>query len=124
MTIILFYISLVLIIAMLAKKHFGIEVFQHETLSTIVDKNEEHIHKIAKEGKELASKIHFKNFHRLTVMTANFVKRESIYLKRRFDSKQPKFLLKQGKEAHHGVHPVSFFLKSVSDYRNSLRKKD
>jgi len=69
------------------------------------------------------SKIKIKNFHKLFIKIINFIKREIVYLKRKFDSKQPKFFLKPQKN-NSGKNSVSFFLKNVSEYRDSLRNKD
>jgi len=124
MAIILFYTSLILIVAMITIKYFGVSPFTHKAISSIVSEQEKKIHQIAADGKELASKIQFKNFHRLVVAVASFIKKESIYLKRRFDSQQPKFFLKQQKLDGTHKNSVSFFLRSVSEHKNSLKKKD
>jgi hypothetical protein len=47
-----------------------------------------------------------------------------IYLKRRFDSKQPKFFLKPEKQKASGKQQVSFFLKNVSEYKESLKSRE
>ena len=122
MAVILFYISLVAIVTMLTLKYLGIPVVRHEVISNIVCKNDEKCHELVGASKEIASKIKFENFHKLTVVMASFVKREMIYLKRRFDSQQPKFFLKPQKINTSNKHSVSFFLKNVSDYKDSLRK--
>ncbi len=124
MAIALFYTSLILLTAMISVKYFGLTVFHHEVISNIVCKNDEHCDRIVDESKRLVSKIKFKNFHKLAVIIASFTKKEIILLKRKLDSQQPKFFLKP--EKANGTHKgsVSFFLKNVSDYKDSLRKKD
>ena len=124
MAIALFYISLLSIVTMFAMKYFGISFTHHEVISNMVDKNDEHVDKIIHHSRNIFSKIKFKNFHRLTVFLANFIKEESIYLKRRFDSKQPAFFLSPQKPSHLKKNSVSFFIKNVTDYKNSLNKKD
>lgn len=124
MAVALFYIALVLLLIMMTIKYFGVSLFKHPALSDIVSEHEKKIHKIAKDGKHLASKIHFKNFHRIVVATAAFVKKESVHLKRRFDSQQPKFFVMQQKPGSAHKHAVSFFLKSVTEHKESLKKKD
>ncbi len=124
MSIILFYISLILILTILGVKYYGIAVIQHEALHSAVNKSEEHFHSIIGKSKEISSKIHFKNAHRFTMILVNFVKKEAIYLKRRFDSKQPKFFLKPQKTNDTTKHSVSFFLKNVSEYKNLPRNKN
>lgn len=124
MAIILFYISLVSLVTMFAIKYFGISFDHHEVVSNIVCKNDEQCQKIVHHSKNIFSKIKFENFHKLTVRIANFIKKESIYLKRRFDSKQPAFFLSPQKPSHITKNSVSFFIKNVTDYKNSLRKKD
>ncbi len=124
MSIIIFYVSLILIILMLSFKHYGIKVFKHEAIAEIVSKNEKHIHRLAGTGKELASKIHFENLQKLVVRSIGFIKKESIILKRRFDSKQPKFLLKTEPAGHENKHSVSFFLKNISEHNSSSKKKN
>ena len=124
MAIVLFYISLFFLIAMFTMKYFGISFTHHEVISNIVDKNNEHCHRIVHHSKNIFSKIKFKNFHKLTLTIADFIKEETIYLKRRFDSKQPAFFLNPQKPSHTHKNSVSFFIKNVTDYKNSLRKKD
>src|ERR1035437_4699226 len=123
MALISFYVSLVLLTAMLVAKYFGVSLFHHEVIVNIVDENEQHFHTIVGKGKHIGSQIHFENFHKLTLKIANFTKKEIIYLKRRFDSKQPKFFLKPQKLNTPSKHSVSFFLKNVSEYKDSLKDK-
>lgn len=123
MAIVLFYASLISLIAMFAMKYFGISFEHHEVISNIVCKNDEQCHKIVHHGKNIFSKIKFKNFHRLTLATADFIKRETIYLKRRFDSKQPAFFLSPQRPSNIHKNSVSFFLKKVSEYKNSINSE-
>ncbi len=108
---------------MFAIKYFGFSLDHHEAISNIVCENDAHCRKIYHHSKNIFSKIKFENFHRLTVRTADFIKKEIIYLKRKFDSKQPAFFLSPQKPSHLKKNSVSFFIKNVSDYKNSLRKK-
>jgi len=124
MAIALFYISFAFLIAMFAIKYFGISFDHHEAISNIVCKNDENCHKIVHHSKNIFSKIKFENFHKLTVRIVDFIRKETIYLKRRFDSKQPAFFLSPQKPSHVKKNSVSFFLKNVTDYKNSLREKD
>lgn len=124
MALVIFYTSLFTLTAMFAMKYFGISFTQHEAISNLVDKNNENCHKIVHHSKRVASKIRYKNFHKLTLAVANFIKEEMIYLKRRFDSKQPAFFLSPQRPSHIHKNSVSFFIKNVTDYKNSLRKKD
>jgi len=124
MSVILFYISFVLIIVMLGVKYYGIAVIQHEAIHSAVHKSEKHFRIFMGKSKEISSKIHFQNAHRFSVMFVNFIKREIIYFKRKFDSQQPKFFLKPQKVNGADKHSVSFFLKNVSEYKNSTKNKD
>ena len=123
MAIILFYVSFIALVAMFAIKYFGVSFGHHEVISNIVCENDKHCHNLVHHSKRIVSKIKFKNFHRLTVMIAEFIKKESIYLKRRFDSKQPAFFLSPQKPSHITKNSVSFFLKKVSEYKESLNTK-
>ena len=123
MALILFYTSFAALIVMFTMKYFGISFEQHEVISNIVCKNDEQCHKIVVKSKNVFSKIKFKNFHRLTVATANFIKKEMIYLKRRYDSKQPTFFLSPQKPNPAHKNSVSFFIKKVSEYKDSLKDK-
>lgn len=118
-----FYISLFFLIAMFAMKYFGISFQHHEAISNLVSENDKHVHKIVHHSKNIFSKIKFKNFHRLTVAVADFIKEETIYLKRRFDSKQPTFFLSSQKPSHINKNSVSFFLRKVSEYKDSHQDK-
>ena len=124
MAIALFYITLAFLVGMFAIKYFGISFDHHEVISNIVCENDKHCHKIIHHSKNIFSKIKFENFHKLTVKIADFIKMKIIYLKRRFDSKQPAFFLSPQKPSHVKKNSVSFFLKNVTDYKNSLRKKN
>jgi len=124
MAIFLFYLSLISLSTMFALKYFGVSFEHHEAISNIVDKNDEHVHKIVTKSKHAISHIKFKNFHRLTVAIADFIHKEMVYLKRRFDSKQPAFFLSPQKPSHITKNSVSFFIKNITDYKNSLREKD
>lgn len=105
---------------MFTMKYFGVSLVRHEIISNIVCENDKNCHKIVHHSKNIFSKIKFKNFHKLTVVIANFIKKESVYLKRRFDSKQPAFFLSPQKPSHIHKNSVSFFLKKVSEYKDSL----
>ena len=124
MAIIIFYASLLALCAMFAMKYYGISFTHHEAISNIVCKNDEHCNKIIHHSKTVISHIKFKNLHKLTVAIANFIKKESIYLKRRFDSKQPAFFLSPQKPSHAHKNSVSFFLKRVSEYKDSFKDKN
>jgi len=124
MSIILFYVSLLSLVTIFALKYFGVSFTHHEVISNIVCKNDEHCHRIVHHSKNIFSKIKFKNLHRLTVVVINFVKKETIYLKRRFDSKQPSFFLSSQKPNHTNKNSVSFFLKKVSEYKDSIKDKN
>jgi hypothetical protein len=124
MAIALFYISFVCLVVMFAMKYFGISFEHHEAISNMVDKNDEHVHNIVSKSRRAISKIRFKNFHKLTLKITDFIKKESIYLKRKFDSKQPAFFLNPQKPSHVTKNSVSFFIKNVTDYKNSLKQKD
>ena len=124
MALALFYISLFFLAAMFALKYFGVSFTHHEAISNIVCKNDEQCHKIVRHSKIAVSKIKFENFHRLTLAIADFIKRETIYLKRRFDSKQPTFFLSPQRPSQIHKNSVSFFLKKVSEYKDSLRDKN
>ncbi len=124
MAIVLFYTSLFFLIAMFAVKYFGISFDHHEVISNIICTNDKNCHKIIHHSKNIVSKIKFKNFHRLALAIADLIKKEIIYLKRRFDSKQPAFFLSPQEPSHIHKNSVSFFIKNVTDYKNSLRRKD
>jgi hypothetical protein len=123
MSIILFYTSFILIVLLFAVKYYEIQVLRHEALVEMVKKHDEKVHEVVSKGKAVAKKIHFKNAHRLALLTTDFIKKESIALKRKFDSNQPKFFLMPPKPGPH-KGSASFFLKKVSDYKDSLTHKD
>ena len=124
MAIVLFYISLLYLVAIFSMKYFGVSFSHHEVISKIHEKNDEHAHTILNKSKTAISHIKFENLHKLSVYIANFIHKESVYLKRRFDSKQPAFFLSPQKPSHIKKNSVSFFIKNVTDYKNSLNKKD
>ena len=123
MSIILFYLSLILIVTMLGVKYYGITVIQHEALHSAVNKSERHFRNIIGKSREISSKIHFKNAHRFSMMAIDYTKGKAIYYKRKFDSQQPKFFLKPHNPNNSDKHSASFFLKNVSEYKNSMKKK-
>ncbi|MBU6370967.1 MAG: hypothetical protein KGH93_02940 [Patescibacteria group bacterium] len=117
-----FYIALVLIALMLLAGCFGVSIVRHEAIAETVAKQEEKIREIARDGKKLAKKIRFENAHRLIVRSTDFAKHKLVALKRRFDSRQPKFFLAAQKPGETHKNSVSFFLRHVTEHKNSLKK--
>ena len=109
MALVVFYVALILLIGMLTAEYFGVSLIHHEAVADIVSDQEEKIRTIAKTSRHFASKIRFENFHKLVVRIVNFTKKEMIYLKRRFDSQQPKFFVqvKKPNETHKNSVPFS-----------------
>ncbi len=124
MAIALFYIALILLVGMMTAEYFDVSPFHHKAIADIVSEQEKKIRTIAKTSRHFASKIRFDNFHKLVVRIVNYIKKEIIYLKRRFDSQQPKFFLQAQKPSDVHKNSVSFFLRSVTEHKNSLKKKD
>lgn len=109
---------------MLTIKYRGISFDHNEVISNIVCENDKHCHRIVHGSKKIVSKIRFENFHRVFVMVTSYIKTKIVKLKRRFDSKQPAFFLSPQKPTYIKRNAVSFFIKNVTDYKNSLRKKN
>lgn len=105
---------------MIVIKTFRIAIFTHDFFVNFIKKSDIFFHKLIHDLKHWISKIKFKNLHKLIVFIVSFSKREIIYFKRKFDSKQPSFFLKPQKLNS----TKSFFLKNVSEYKETLRKKD
>lgn len=125
MAIVLFYISFILLVAFFAIKAFELRSERQHVVSKVICMGDDYCHEAVGKTRHVLSKIKFKNFHKLSVMIAKWTKAEAIYLKRRFDSQQPKFFLKPvNKPDLHKKGAVSFFLKNVSDYKNSLKGKE
>ncbi|MFA6226904.1 MAG: hypothetical protein WC631_00245 [Candidatus Paceibacterota bacterium] len=126
MAIALFYISLILLVGFITIKSLEIYYDRKHVLSQVICRGDDYCHELVGKTRHVISKIKFKNFHRLVVLIAEFIKRETIILKRKFDSKQPKFFLKtvSYKPDSSKKGSVSFFLKNVSDYKNSLKSKE
>ncbi len=108
---------------MLVIKHYNVPYSNKEAVTEILSKNEKHIHWFTKKSKEIISNIHFENFHKLVVKIVSYTKLKIIHLKRRFDSKQPKFLLKMENPNVGGKYSVSFFLKNISEGKGTSKKK-
>lgn len=124
MAIALFYTSLALLIGFFTIKYLEADSDEKHILSEIICMGDEYCHEGVKKTRNLFSKIKLKNFQRLFVRTLAWLRDESIYLKRRFDSKQPSFFLKQTNKIDiNKKGSVSFFLKNVSEYKNSLKDK-
>lgn len=119
MSIILFYSSLILIVAIFTIKYLGISFSRNKFIADVICENDKKCRKIVTKSRNVFSKIKFKNFHKLTVAIISFLKKEIIYLKRRFDSKQPVFFLSVQKSSS----SPSFFFKKVSEYKNSIKDK-
>ena len=103
-------------------KSLGFSILSHELIFRFIKKSDIFFHNVIGVFKHWLSKIKFKNFHKLAVIVVSFTKREIIYFKRKFDSKQPKFFLKPQKSGAENKNSVSFFLKNVSDYKETLRE--
>ena len=123
MILTLFYTSLLVIIITLVIKSMKISFFDNIFIKKIRRVGDKRCYDFICVVNYYFSKIKIKNFHKLFIKIINFIKREIVYLKRKFDSKQPKFFLKPQKN-NSGKNSVSFFLKNVSEYRDSLRNKD
>ncbi len=122
MILILFYTSLFIIIATLIIKSIGVTIFDHIVLKKIRRVGDKRCYDFICVVNYYFSKIKLKNFKKISLLIITFVQRETIYLKRKFDSKQPKFFLKPQKNNLNSKSSVSFFLKNVSEYKESLRK--
>lgn len=122
MSIILFYVSLIIIVAMLATKYFGISFYKHKFISDVMCENDEKCRKMVSKTRRILTKIKFKNFHKLTVLIISWLKKEIVYLKRRYDSKQPSFFLSVQKPNNFSKN-ASFFFKKVSEYKDSIKDK-
>ena len=108
---------------MLGVKYYGIVVIQHEAIHGVVNKSEKHFRTIIGKGREISSKIHFENAHRISMKVIDFTKEKAIHYKRKFDSQQPKFFLKPNNPNGTDKHSVSFFLKKISEHKDSEKKK-
>ncbi|MFA6797274.1 MAG: hypothetical protein WCR40_00995 [Candidatus Paceibacterota bacterium] len=124
MTSFLFYISLFLVVVMLIVKSFNFSFVSNKNTLKVIHKSDRYCYNIICVIRYFLSKIKIKNFNKIFLFIINFAKRETVYLKRRFDSKQPKFFLKPKKSSLNSKSSVSFFLKNVSEYKDSLRNKD
>ena len=124
MAVAIFYISLCAIILMLGMRYFDPSIMRHRKIVEIVEKNDAQVQKVVGQAREVVSHIHFENLHKLIVWAIKTAKDETIILKRKFDSKQPKFLLKPQKMVDSQKHSVSFFLKHITEHKESLKHKD
>jgi len=122
MSITLFYLSLFFIIVILTIKYLDISFHHHKFISDVMCENDKKCHKLVNRSRRIISKIKFKNFHKLTVLLISFLKKEIIYFKRKFDSKQPAFFLSVQKPNSLNKSS-SFFFKKVSEYKDSINKK-
>ena len=125
MAIISFYVSLILIISFFGIKLFEVKHNEKHAFSKILSKGDDYCHDTISKSRKIFSKIKFKNFQKLYFIILNWAKKEMVYLKRRFDSKQPRFFLSP--VTKHDIHKkgsVSFFLKNVSEYKESLRDRE
>jgi hypothetical protein len=125
MAIISFYVSLILIISFFGIKLFEVKHNEKHAFSKILSKGDDYCHDTIKKSRKVFSKIKFKNFQKLYFIILNWIKKEMVYLKRRFDSKQPRFFLSP--VTKHDIHKkgsVSFFLKNVSEYKESLKDRE
>jgi hypothetical protein len=122
MAIISFYVSLILIISFFGIKLFEVKHNEKHAFSKILSKGDDYCHDTIKKSRKVFSKIKFKNFQKLFYIIVGWLRKEMVYLKRRFDSKQPRFFLSpMTKQDIHKKGSVSFFLKNVSEYKDSLK---
>ena len=73
--------------------------------------------------KKQISRISIRGSYKIICNACNKIKNAIINFKRNYDSRQPKFFIKQTKNDITKNGSASFFLKNVSDYRDSIRKK-
>ncbi len=79
------------------------------------------IHNIFLKIKYWWSHVNFKNTKLIFSWIIGSIKKIVIGIKRRFDHKQSHFFIKREHSTSKNKSSVSFFLKDVSDYKNSLR---
>ena len=73
--------------------------------------------------KKQTSRISIRNIYKFICYICISIKEMVINSKKKFDSRQPKFFIKQTKNDITKNGSVSFFLKNVSDYKDSIRNK-
>jgi len=122
---VVFYTSLFLVIVFLTLKYLELRYERKPIMTKVICMGDEHCHKAVKKTKSIVLKIKFKNFQKLVLIIATWTRKEIIYLKRRFDSKQPKFFLKPVSSPADNTKKgsVSFFLRNVSEYKTTTKKK-
>lgn len=123
MTLAIFYISLFGLIAVIYMK--ALEIFKNRKmfLGKLGSATDHIVLDLWHLIKNTISHINIKNFIKFFVIIWKYLVKMSVKVKRRLDGRQPKFLIKQDRGVFKNNGSVSFFLKNVSEYKDSLKNK-
>ncbi len=118
-----FITSLVLLAGMSGIRAFELSSGQKLLEVSFVRKTDIFVHHFFHLIKRQISRISIKGtwklIYKLSVQTKDWL----VNFKKKYDSRQPKFFVKQTKNDITQKGSVSFFLKNVSDYKESIRNK-
>jgi len=119
----LFIISFISLATMISLRTFELSNGHQILEAAFVKKTDLWVHNLFHLLKKQISHISIRNIYRLGCYICVSVKYKVIDLKKGFDSRQPKFFLKQTKNDIMKNGSASFFLKNVSEYKDSIRQK-
>jgi len=118
-----FIFSFVCLAVMVSLRAFELSNGHRILEANFVRKTDIIVHNFFHLLKKQVSRISIRGTYKFICHICVKIKEKAIDLKRGYDSRQPKFFIKQTKNDITKNGSVSFFLKNVSDYKDSIRKK-
>lgn len=115
-----FIVSLILLILLFTIKSLEIFYGRRMFLERQFNIFDIWIYKVLLKIKYWWSHVSFKNIKLIFSWIIASIRKSAIVIKRRFDHKQSHFFTKRDHDVFKSKGSVSFFLKSVSDYKKSL----
>lgn len=121
---IIFGVSLVLTAILVASKHLELANGRNYFLSNILSKLDRPLLGSWFKLKVWWSHVNFKNLRLIFSWIMVKIKRLMIVIKRRLDHQQSHFFTQKKRDASKNKGSISFFLKDVSEYKQTLREKE
>ena len=119
-TFVVFIISLALLVLLFVIKSLEIFFGRKMFLERQFESFDAWIFKILFKIRYWWSHVNFRNIRLISSWIIVNIRRSVVVIKRRFDHKQSHFFAKRDHDIFKNKGSVSFFLKSVSDYKKSL----
>lgn len=124
MSFFVFYISFFFLLCFLGLKWFEYKTGRKTYISSFGKETDRIVSHFWVLTKRFVGHLNFKNTMRLFSWLWNESREIAWKIKKRFDSRQPKFFVQQNQFDPRGRGKTSFFWRNVSEYKNGLKDKN